>query len=486
MSSTDLQSQEIRGLHPGFFLRAITLGVLLSLFATQTSWAGKQKVDLIVYGDYLVTMDADQPKVIEQGAVAVKGRDIVAVGSAKGVDESYRARKKLPGKNRVLMPGLVNGHTHTAMTLFRGMADDLELMDWLNNYIFPMEGQFVNPEFIKVGAELACWEMIRGGVTSFVDMYFYPDVIAEVVEQCGLRGVLASPSIDFPSPGFKGWDDSFAAAEAFIGRWQGRHERIIPAFAPHAPYTVSPEHLRQVVEASQRLKVPVSMHVAETESEVQLIQERYQRTPVRHIAHLGMLELPLIAAHMVHPDAEEMAMLAGKTVGAIHNPTSNLKLASGIAPVPQMLEAGVLVGLGTDGAASNNDLDLWEEIRLAALIHKANNGDPTLIPAYSALTMATRMGAQAVGLGEITGQLKAGMRADMIQVALDSPRLAPLYNVISHLIYATDSQDVVTTIVSGRVLMENGTVLTLDAGKVRAAARAKAREISTALAPVAN
>lgn len=461
--------------------RSIFLSFLLGLCLSNASFAAsKIKVDSIVYGDYLVTMSGSEP-FIENGAVAVQGTDIVAVGTREEIDSAYRSKNRISGKQRILMPGLVNGHTHSAMTLFRGMADDLKLMDWLTNYIFPMEGQFVTPEFIRVGTELACYEMIRGGTTSFVDMYFYPNTIADVVERCGLRAIIASPSIDFPSPGFKGWDDSFAAAQKFVQERSGQHERITPAFAPHAPYTVSPEHLAQVVASAKALNAPISMHVAEAPSEIAIIQERYNTTPVKHIAKLGMLEESLIAAHMVHPTPEEIQMMAGKTVGAIHNPTSNLKLAAGISPVVAMLEAGVLVGLGTDGAASNNDLDLWEEMRLAALLHKNRESDPTVIPAMTALTMATSGGAAAIGLGEITGQLKPGMRADMIQVDVGRPSLAPLYNVISHLVYAIDSHDVVSTMVSGQLLMKNRKVLSLDGRQVKKAADQKGKEIAAAL-----
>jgi len=460
---------------------SIFMSIILGLCLANISLAGsKIKVDSIVYGDYLVTMTGAEP-VIENGAVAVQGKNILAVGTRQEIDSAYRSKNRVNGKQRILMPGLVNGHTHSAMTLFRGMADDLKLMDWLTNYVFPMEGQFVTPEFIQIGSELACYEMIKGGTTTFVDMYFYPNTIADVVERCGLRAIIASPSIDFPSPGFKGWDDSFAAAKKFVEERTGKHERVTPAFAPHAPYTVSPEHLAQVVASAKALNAPISMHVAEAPSEIKIIKERYNTSPVKHIAKLGMLEETLIAAHMVHPTAEEIQLMAGKTVGAIHNPTSNLKLAAGISPVVAMLDAGVLVGLGTDGAASNNDLDLWEEMRLAALLHKNRESDPTVIPAMTALIMATRGGAAAIGLGDVTGQLKAGMRADMIQLDVGRPSLSPLYNVISHLVYAVDSNDVVSTMVSGQMLMKDRKVLTLRHGQVKKAADQKGKEIAAAL-----
>ncbi len=457
------------------------LAIIFSLFGSTTFATEKQQIDLLVFGDYVVTM-TDEQMVIKNGAVAVTGNEIVAVGKRDEIEKTYRAGKAIEGKNRILMPGLINGHTHTAMTLFRGMADDLELMPWLNDYIFPMEGQFVNKAFIKVGTQLACWEMIRGGTTTFVDMYFYPDVIAQQTVDCGLRAVISSPSIDFPSPGFKGWDDSFQAAVEFVKHWQGKHERITPAFAPHAPYTVSPEHIKQIAIKARELNAPVSIHLAESLSEIAIIKDNYHSTPVAHVEKLGLLkDITLVAAHMVHPTDEEISLLVGKQVGAIHNPTSNLKLAAGIAPVVKMLDQGVLVGLGTDGAASNNDLDLWEEMRLAALIHKTNVKDPTAIPAITALKMATSMGAKAIGMGDVTGQLKAGMRADMIQVSIDGLRLAPLYNVISHLVYVVDSNDVVTSIVSGALLMKDSKVLTINEEKLKLAVEKKSLEISKSL-----
>jgi len=461
-------------------LKVLATAFFTLLFIVEGSNAAPQSVDTIVYGDYVVTMSDDKPY-INDGAVAITGTVITAVGTRKEIDQRYSAKQAISGEGRIVMPGLINGHTHTSMTLFRGMADDLKLMNWLNNYIFPMEGRFVNSGFIKAGSELACWEMIRGGTTTFVDMYFYPDTIADVVERCGLRAIIASPSIDFPSPGFKGWDDSFQAAVDFVVRWKGKHERITPAFAPHAPYTVSPEHLSQVAKKANELQVPVSIHIAEAPSELTIIKQRYQTTPVKHVAEQGLMNNRLIAAHMVHPSPEEIQMMAAKPVGAIHNPTSNLKLAAGIAPVPTMLAAGVSVGLGTDGAASNNDLDLWEEMRLSALIHKQQSGDPTVVPAMVALEMATSMGAEAIGLGDVTGRLKAGMRADIIQVSLDSPRLAPLYNVISHLVYMVDSNDVVTSMVSGVLLMNDGKVLSLNGAQVKAAAEAISLDIAKAL-----
>jgi len=462
-------------------LLAVGTALVASLIAVVHAIADPRQADLIIYGDYLVSMQAEHT-VLEDAAVAVIADKIVAMGPRKQVDSEFTANKVIEGANKVLMPGLINGHTHSAMTLFRGMVDDLDLMTWLNDYVFPMEGRFVSKEFVRTGAQLACWEMIRSGTTTFVDMYFYPDEIAKVVQQCGLRAVVAAPHIDYPSPGFKGWDDSFAAAADFVSRWQGKHPRITPAFAPHAPYTVSPEHLKATVDKAQAMKARISMHLAEAPAESQYIQEHFQTSPVKHVSGLGMYSQKLIAAHMVQLDNIDIALTAQAGIGAIHNPTSNMKLGAGISPVPAMLSAGINVGLGTDGAASNNDLDLWEEIRMAALLHKVNTGDPTAVPAEQALAMATRFGAGAIHMGREVGQIKVGMQADMIQLSIDKTRHMPLYDVVSHLVYVVDSTDVVTTVVAGNVLMEDRTMLTIDESILRRQVRQKSDQIRAALA----
>lgn len=326
--------------------------------------------------------------------------------------------------------------------------------------------------------------MIRGGTTTFVDMYFEPDVAAEVVNKCGLRAVIAPSSIDFPSPGFKGWDDAFAFAVDFVKRWKGKNSRIIPALAAHAPYTVSPEHLTQAITAARQYDVPLTIHVAETQTEVKDVQQRYNATPVQHLENLGFLEPRVFAAHMVWPNESEIALLAKRGVGVIHNPDSNLKLASGFAPVPAMLKAGVKVGLGTDGAASNNTLDMWKAIRLAALIHKGTSLDPTTVPAKTALRMATLGSAEALNLADKIGAIKVGLRADVIQLQLTEPHLTPLYNVISHLVYAADASDVDTVIVDGQILMRERKMLTLDPDQIRIEANSIAENIKASSRPL--
>ncbi len=455
-------------------------GVLMSfLSVTACAEDKKMQADMIVQGDYLLTMEVGAD-IIEAGAVAIKGGKIIAVGKSEEILATYVSAKTISGTGKVLMPGLVNGHGHSAMTLFRGMADDLALMDWLTRYVFPSEGQFVDADFIRLGTSLACYEMIRSGTTSYVDMYFYPGTIADVVDKCGMRAVVSAPMIDFPSPGFKGWDDSFAAGVEFVNKWKGRNSRITPALAPHAAYTVSPEHLKAVASKAKELGVPISMHIAEDGSEVDYVTKNFGTTPASHADAQGLFDVPMIAAHMVWPTSAEIELMASKKVGAIHNPTSNLKLAAGISPVPEMIAKGMRVGLGTDGAASNNNLDMWEEVRLAALIHKNASGDPTEMPAYQALELATWRGAEAVGLGDVAGSLTVGRQADMIQIRFDSVEAAPVYNIVSHLVYVLNSRDVTTTIVDGKVLMQNGKVLTLDGEALRRAAQEKGAEIKAA------
>ncbi len=459
-------------------IHSICIGILLG--AAVAAAEDKKPADLIVQGEYVLAMEPGS-KAIQDGAIAVIDGDIVAVGPASDIQAQFDAAQTIDGAGKVLMPGLVNGHTHSSMVLFRGMADDLPLMTWLQDYIFPMEARYVDQALVEAGTKLACWEMITSGTTSFVDMYFYPDVIADVAVKCGLRAVVAAPMIDFPSPGFSGWDDSFAAGVDFARRWKGKHPRITPALAPHAPYTVSKAHLEAAFSAAKDLGVPVSIHVAEDQAEVKTVSDTYSMSSISLLSGMGMLEHRTIAAHVVWPTDQDIAALAGSMAGPIHNPTSNMKTGAGIAPVAKMLAAGVTVGLGTDGAASNNDLNLWQEMRLAALIHKGAATDPTLVTANQALDMATRMGAMAVGLGDQVGSLSVGRRADMIQVSIDNPRFQPLYNIVSHLVYVATGADVVTSIVDGKILMQDREVKTIDVAAMRADIKAIAKKIQADL-----
>ena len=436
-----------------------------------------EKVDLIIAADHIVTMD-ERHSVLKDAAIAIRDGVIVAIDSKNAIDKQYNAIKQLEGANRVLMPGLINGHTHSAMTLFRGIADDLSLMEWLTKYIFPAEIQFVDPEFVRVGTQLACLEMIKGGTTTFLDMYFHPKEIARVVDECGVRAVIAAAVIEQESGYAKNFSDAMNKAESFVEEWKGKNSRVTPAIAAHAAYTITPDSLKILRTRANALGVPVAIHLAESKAELEIINKLYNDTSINHLEKINFFSGPTIGAHVVWPTEAEIYILVKRKITAIHNPTSNMKISSGFAPVPEMLDAGVMVGLGTDGAASNNDLDMWEEIRMAALILKGHLLDPKTMPAARVLGIATSGGAKAIGLGDVAGVLAVGMRADIIQISLDAPHLVPLYDVVSHLVYAVDSQDVQTVIVDGQILMEDRQVLTLNEEEVIAKARAIAARVN--------
>ena len=438
------------------------------------------QIDLIILGDYVVSMDAES-SVYENGAVAVDDGLILAIGPAAEITAGYTAAETLAGDNKVVMPGLVNGHSHAAMTILRGVADDLALMDWLTNYIFPSEVRFVDSELVRIGTELACWEMIRGGTTTFVDMYYFPDTIAETVDACGMRALISATVIDQRSPDAENAADSIRKGIGFIERWQGKNDRITPILGPHSNYTLNAEQLQATREAANKYGVNISIHMSESPFELQYSKDNYGMTGVKFYDSIGFFDGPTIAAHMVWPTDAEITLLAERQVGVIHNPTSNMKIASGIAPVAAMLQAGVRVGLGTDGAASNNDLDMWEEMRLASFLQKVDRMDPTVLSAPTVLNMATHGGAVAIGLGDTIGSLEVGKRADIIQVAFDDVHHVPTYDVVSHLVYVTDEQDVSTVVVDGKVLMRDREMLTIDTDRVRVEANALAAKIQAAL-----
>ena len=450
--------------------------------APPTSETGNgQAIDLIIEGDYVVTMDSEAT-VIESGAVAIDDGVIVALGSAADINAAYSAAGHLAGKQRIVLPGLINGHSHAAMTLLRGVADDLDLMDWLQNYIFPAEVEFVDEEFVRIGTELACWEMIRGGTTTFVDMYYYPDVIARVVEDCGMRAYVSATVIDQRSPDAESAADSLNKGQIFVDNWKGRSGRITPILGPHANYTLNEAQLRETRAAATAAGIPISIHMSESPFEVDYSTQTYGKTSIELFDSIGFLDGPTIGAHVVWPTEAEIRILADRQVGVIHNPTSNMKIASGISPVTEMLAAGVRVGLGTDGAASNNDLDMWEEMRLAAFLQKVDTMDPKALSASTVLRMATSGGAEAIGLGDKVGALGIGMRADVIQVSFDDVHFVPTYDVISHLVYVADEQDVASVTVDGRLLMNDGEFLTIDTDRVRREASELAARIQAALA----
>ncbi|MEK6322619.1 MAG: amidohydrolase [Acidobacteriota bacterium] len=440
-----------------------------------------ERVDIIIRGGTVITMDGSS-RVIDNGAVAVRGERIVAVGPAGEIAAKYTATRNILAAGKVIMPGLINTHTHVPMVLFRGIADDLVLMEWLQKYIFPAEAKNVDEQFVRWGTRLGCLEMIRGGTTTYVDMYYFEDAIADETARAGMRAVLGETLIDFPAPDNKTWDAGMTYTEKFAAKWKG-HPLITPAIAPHSAYTVSTDHLKQAHSFSERLGIPLVIHVAEDPAEVKTIEERYGSSSVAYLERIGLLDERVIAAHMIWPTSDDIGTLAKRRVGVAHCPQSNMKLAGGTAPVPQMLKAGVAVGLGTDGAASNNDLDLWEEMDTAAKLHKLTSKDPTVINAREAIEMATIRGARAIHQDKEIGSLEAGKRADLIIVGMDSVHQTPLYNVYSQLVYATKASDVETVMINGRVVMQNRRVLTIDERSVRAKATQYRDRIRKSLSP---
>jgi 5-methylthioadenosine/S-adenosylhomocysteine deaminase len=440
-------------------------------------------VDLVVRGGTIVTMDA-RGTLIEDGAVAVHRGRIVAVGRRADVDRDFAGRETIEARGRVVMPGLINGHTHIPMTLFRGLADDLDLNEWLTKYIFPAEAKNVTEDFVRVGTRLGLAEMIRGGTTTYCDMYYFEDAIADETARAGVRGVLGETVIDFPVADNKTFEDGLAYAQRYIQKWRG-HPLITPALAPHAAYTVSEAHLKAARDLATRLQATVVIHVAESRKELDDITRDHGASPVNYLARIGFLNERVIAAHAIFLTAEEIALFKRLGVGAVHNPQSNMKLASGVAPVPQMLRADVALGLGTDGAASNNDLDMWDEMDTAAKLHKLTSNDPRVLPAREVLEMATIRGARALHLEGDIGSLERGKRADLIVVDMDAPHQTPLYNVYSHLVYATKASDVRTVVIEGRVVMRDRRLLTLDEEAIKRDARAYRARILQSLAPAA-
>ena len=428
-----------------------------------------KQVELLVLGGTLVSMDQER-RVIQDAGVAVAGGRIVAVGTRSEIAAQYSAAQTVEASGKLIVPGLINGHTHIPMTLFRGLADDLDLQDWLTKYIFPAEAKNVSEEFVRVGTRLGLAEMIRGGTTTYCDMYYFEDAIADETAKAGVRGVLGETIIDFPVADNKTNDEGMAYAAKFVQKWQG-HELIVPAIAPHAPYTVSEAHLKAIRAFSDRTGAPIVTHISETKREVDDSIKAKGASPIIYLARIGFLSNKVIAAHVVWPSEEELGILKQIGVGIVHNPQSNMKLASGVAPVPEMLRRGLSVGLGTDGAASNNDLNMWEEMDTAAKLHKVFSGDPKVMSAKEAFELATIRGAQALHLENEIGSIEKGKRADLVILERDSLNQIPLYNVYSDLVYATKANDVLTVIINGRIVMRDRRLLTLNEAEIKASAR---------------
>jgi 5-methylthioadenosine/S-adenosylhomocysteine deaminase len=437
--------------------------------------------DLLLTNATVLTMDAAFT-VYAAGKVAIAGDSIVAVGPDA---EGYDAAETIDCKERVVMPGLVNAHTHVPMALLRGLADDLRLDVWLLGYMMPVEREFVRPEFVDLGTRLGCAEMIRSGVTCFADMYYFEETVAAATADAGMRALCGQTVLRFPAPDATSYEDALARAHDFIKRWRG-HPLIVPAPAPHAPYTCTPEILRSCAELAAEFDVPLHTHLSETMQEVENSRRLYGAPVIPWVKKQGLFGAKVLAAHCVHVDDGEMRALKGVGAGVAHNPTSNLKLAAGIAPVARMRELDIDVGIGTDGPASNNDLDMFEEVRLAALLAKGSGGDPTALPAREALAMATRIGARALHMDHLTGSLEPGKRADLIVVDLSGLNNVPAFQrdpgaVYARIVYTAKSTDVVDVMCNGRWLMRDRSLLTLNETELKERAAEQARRIDTFL-----
>jgi len=440
-------------------LIAIAAAIVALTSCTTTTTDTRPDADLLIRGATVITISGSN---IEDGAIAIRDGEIVDVGPADRVAGAWHAGTVIDATGEVVMPGLVNAHTHVPMTLFRGIADDRDLMDWLQNYIFPAEAKVVDRDFVKWGTRLGAAEMIRSGTTTFADMYYYEADIARETRAAGLRGVLGETVIDFPAPDNKTWPEAIAYVREYAREFRG-DSLITPAIAPHAPYTVSPEHLKEVRAVADELHIPILIHVGETQDETKQIEEKYGARPVEHLENIGFLGDDVIMAHGIWLEPKELDLLKSRKVGIVHCPESNMMLASGVAPVPQMLARHMEVGLGTDGpAGSNDDLDMITEMGSAARLQKISNMNPKALGAKQVLRMATLGGAQVLGLGDRIGSIEVGKRADVIILDLRQPRTQPIYDVESAIVYASNGSDVVTTIVDGKILMRDRKIMTVD------------------------
>ena len=424
-----------------------------------------KECNTILKNALILTMDNNYTQ-YQQGAVAINDGAIVAIGPEDAILKSWNGKDIIDCQGKVLMPGLINTHTHVPMTLLRGLANDLRLDVWLMGYMMPVEREFVSPEFVRLGTQMGCAEMIRSGVTTFNDMYYFEDEVATATAEIGMRAVVGQTVMKFSAPDAASYDDSLALSIDLIKKWKDHH-LIVPAIAPHAVYTCPAEVLEAVVEIAKQYDATVHFHVSETADEVVNMRKQSGMPVVPYIKKLGMLDTKLIAAHCVHVDDGEIRTMRRAGTGIAHNPSSNLKLASGFAPTARMMEMGAKVGIGTDGAASNNDLDMFEEMRLASLIAKPVAGDPTVLPARQVLEMATRIGAEVLHLDNITGSLEVGKRADIILLDLSPIHNQPHFkrdseNIYAQIVYASKASDVTDVMVDGQWLMRNKTLLTID------------------------
>jgi 5-methylthioadenosine/S-adenosylhomocysteine deaminase len=464
------------------FCRTLLVVLAFRLFfpASLSAQPGKEKVDLMVTSGTVVTMDGPRT-IYDDGVVAVKGDTIVAVGPRSELEARYLASQTIDAKGKLVLPGFINGHTHVPMTLFRGLHDDVTLNDWLYKYIFPAEKQNVNEEFVRWGTRLAAAEQIRGGVTAFADMYYFEDAVAEETKAAGMRGVLGETFIDFPVPDNKSEAEMLAYTEKFLKKWQG-DPLIHAAVAPHSIYTCSQKTLQDAAALARKYRAPILIHTAEMKKEWDDSLKQNGMSPVQYLDKIGVLGPDVVSAHCIYVDEADRKTLAQRQVGCVHNPSSNMMLASGVAPVAEMRAAGVAVGLGTDGpAGSNNDLDLMEEMDLAAKLAKITKMDPLALNAKAVVEMATIEGAKALHMDKEIGSLEAGKKADLILISLDEPNAVPMYDVYAQLAYALKGGDVETVVIGGRVVMRDRKVLTVNEEQVMAKAREYKKSVAASL-----
>jgi 5-methylthioadenosine/S-adenosylhomocysteine deaminase len=455
---------------------SLVICISFLLVASAPGQNTKQTADFVVTG-MVVTMDGSR-SIYEDGAVAISGDTIVAVGPRAEIESHYAARQTIDARGKLLLPGFVNGHTHVPMTLLRGLHDDVTLNDWLYKYIFPAEAKNVNEEFVRWGTRLAIAEQIRSGVTTFADMYYFEDAVAEETKKAGMRGVLGETFIDFPAPDNKTNAAMLAYTEKFLQKWQG-DPLIHAAPAPHSIYTCSQKTLQDAAALARKYHAPILIHVAEMKKELDDSLKNNGMTPVHYLDKIGVLGPDVVAAHCIFVNEDDRKLLAQHQVGCVHNPSSNMMLASGVAPVPEERAAGVAVGLGTDGpAGSNNDLDLMEEMDLAAKLAKITKMSPLALNAKAVVEMATIDGARALHMEKEIGSLEKGKKADLIVISLDEPNAVPMYDIYAQIAYALKASDVETVMIGGRLVMKDHKLLTVD----EEAAIAKAREYKKTIA----
>ena len=440
----------------------------------------KDNADLIISGGTVVTMDGART-IYDDGAVVVRSDTIVAAGPRTELEAKYQAKETIDARAKLVLPGFINGHTHVPMTLFRGLHDDVRLDEWLQKYIFPAEARNVNEEFVRWGTRLAAAEQIRSGVTTFADMYYFEDAIAEETKAAGMRGILGETFIDFPAPDNKSEAETLSYTEMFLKKWQG-DLLIHAAPAPHSIYTCSQKTLQDAAAMARKYHAPFLIHVAEMKKEWDDSQRQNGISPVQYLNKLGVLGPDVVAAHCIYVDEADRKTLAQRQTGCVHNPSSNMMLASGVAPVPEMRAAGIAVGLGTDGpAGSNNDLDIMEEIDLAAKLAKITKMDPLALTAKAVVEMATIDGARALHLEKDIGSLEKGKKADLIVISLDEPNAVPMYDIYAQVAYALKASDVETVVIGGRVVMRNRKVLTVNEEQAMAKARGYRKTIAASL-----